>query len=675
MGTTPDNHAEQTRSKGGRPPLTPREMREKKVPRAVVGYRQELRRLTGQAGFPSHKAFAEYGELDPKTVAGWWGSEKTRRDSWANAATLVDLCARHNPRMDRQRALGRLAWLWQQAYEALPEDFTGEPVAVDAAEMAVLCGDIASPAEAATQRELVDLRRQLPELQDEIVELRRQLTAAGNHADELRHRVATLQHELRDARERETALSEQQEEVIVELRRQLPELQDEIAELRRQLTAAGSYADELRHRVAALEHELRDARERETALSEQQEEVIVELRRQLTAAGSHADELRRQLTAANGNAWAMVGQAGAAAWPGLGAGDGPATGAGSGYPSGYSGTSGDAGTSGYADAGSGYPSGYGHSSYVYAALEQDLARAAADDARRRAVALARYLIDACLSNRVSIRDLAHATGANPETIERLLTATHLPDRELVLTVGRACHADPDRVVALYGLAETEARFRNIVDQPADADNSADNSTDDDVSAGEIEEIGADNPGNPPRPAQAPTGAESDDATTAKNAKWDLRWWGSLACVLLAFGCFVGMLLASIAISDREDAREATFPVMNAVVIDSNPNAPGEGIETTTYDLAVTDPRNGDRFDSDLTLDEQGGLSKGQAVQVRVDPANHDHAVPVDLPPAHITPLGTAWKSLAAGTAVLVVVALSAIRRNHAQLPRKIRQCS
>lgn len=136
-----------------------------------------------------------------------------------------------------------------------------------------------------------------------------------------------------------------------------------------------------------------------------------------------------------------------------------------------------------------------------------------------------------------------------------------------------------------------------------------------------------------------------------------------------------MMLASIAINDRDAVREAAFPVMGAVVIDSNSDGFGVNGTETTYDLAVTDPRNGDRFDSDLTLDEQGGLSKGQAVQVRVDPANHDHAVPVDLPPAHITPLGTAWKSLAAGTAILVVVALSAIRRNHAQLPRKIRQCS
>ena len=631
MGTTPDNHAEQTRSKGGRPPLAPREMRAKNVPRAVVGYRYELRRLPGEAGFPSHKAFAEYGGLDPKTVAGWWGSERTRRDSWVNAVTLVDLCARHSPRMDRQRALGRLAWLWQQAYEALPEGFKGEPVAVDADEMAVLCGDIASPAEAAAQRELVDLRRQLPELQDEIVELRRQLT--------------TLEHELRDARERETTLSEQQEVIV---------------ELRRQLTAAGSHADELRHRIAALEHELRDARERQTALSEQQEKVIVDLRRQLPELQDEIVELRRQLTAANGNAWAMVGQAVPAVRPGLGAGDGPATGGEPGYPSGYSGTSGDAGAPGYADAGSGYPSGYGHSGYVYAALEQDLARMAADDARRRAVALARYLIDACLSNRVSIRDLARAAGANPETIERLLTATHLPGRELVLTVGRACHADPGRVVALYGLAETEVRFRNIVDRPA----AADNSVDDDVSAGEIEEIGADNPGNPPRSARAPAGAGSDDAATAENAEWDLRWWGQVACLLLAVSFVFGLMFAFIATSDREAVREATFPVMDAIVTDSNPNGvSADGTETTTYNLAVTDPRNGDRFDSALTLDDQGdSLSKGQAVQVRVDPADHHHAVQVDLPPAHITPLGTAWKSLAAGTAVLVVVALSAIRR-------------
>jgi hypothetical protein len=199
------------------------------------------------------------------------------------------------------------------------------------------------------------------------------------------------------------------------------------------------------------------------------------------------------------------------------------------------------------------------------------------------------------------------------------------------------------------------------------------------SADEIEEIGAYNPGSPPRPAQAPTGAGSDDAATAKNArKWDLRWWGQLACVLLAVSFVFGMMFASIAISDRETAREATFPVMDAVVIDSDSDGFGANGAETTYDLAVTDPRNGDHFDSAFTLDDQGngdGLSKGQAVQVRVDPADHDHAVPVDLPPAHIARLGTAWKSLAAGTAVLVVVALSAIRRNRAQLPREIRQQS
>ncbi|BFU47839.1 ATP-binding protein [Krasilnikovia sp. MM14-A1004] len=177
----------------------------------------------------------------------------------------------------------------------------------------------------------------------------------------------------------------------------------------------------------------------------------------------------------------------------------------------------------------------------------------------------------------------------------------------------------------------------------------------------------------PSPAQTGTGAEpgrgEPDDAAAGTTTWDLRWWGYPAGFLIMIGFMYGMLLAAVAQTDRDSARRATFPVMDAVVggssIDSNPFG-----YATTYALAVTDPRTGTHFDSSTTLDGLGGLTKGEYLRVRIDPTDH-HAVPDDnTPVTHHSSLTTQWKILALGMALSVVVALSAIHRDRPPQPRK-----